>query len=91
VPADHSVADAVTVRGAQVSTTTTEPETSTTSAPASTTTSAGATSTTTGGAVAGDDLARTGTEGRSSGAVAALLVLGGVALVATARRARRSV
>jgi uncharacterized repeat protein (TIGR01451 family) len=91
VPADNSVADTVTVRGAQVSTTTTLPETSTTSAPASTTTSPGATSTTAGGAVAGDDLARTGTEGRSGGTAAALLVLGGVVLVATARRVRREV
>ena len=88
VSTDNAVADTVTVRALQATTTTTEPS-STTSTSTSTSTSLAATSTTADGAVDGEALPRTGEDSRSGAAAGVVFVLGGVGLVALARRARR--
>jgi uncharacterized repeat protein (TIGR01451 family) len=88
VTTDNSVTATATVAAAQATTTTTTaPADTTTTVPGSTSSSLPGTSTT--AAVGGDALVRTGSSSRSDGATGALLVLGGLGLVAVARRSRR--
>jgi uncharacterized repeat protein (TIGR01451 family)/LPXTG-motif cell wall-anchored protein len=89
VTTDNSVTATATVQAAQATTTTASTVPSDTSTTSPSTTASVPTTATTAPAVGGEALPRTGSSGGSSPMVGALLVLGGLALVAAARRSRR--